>query len=289
MFLSFSTCLVSAIIRSTICINCSFVNASNATISSTLFKNSGLNKSFNAPSILFFEASVVPPNPIEFVFKFEPAFDVIITIVFSKLTVFPCASVSLPSSNTCNKMLNTSWCAFSISSNKIIEYGFLFTLSVNWPASSYPTYPGGAPINFAVELLSIYSDISNLIIDFSFPNISNATAFASSVLPTPVGPTNIKDGGLFVLFSPALFLLIALATASTASSWPIILLWRFLSKFNNFCVSSSVILFTGIFVQLSITFAMSWTVISFGFILFFNASICSNKAHSFVFSSAAFW
>lgn len=57
----------------------------------------------------------------------------------------------------------------------------------------------------------------------SFPNISYAKALASSVLPTPVGPTNIKEGGLFVLFNPALFLLIALETASTALSWPIIL------------------------------------------------------------------
>ena len=35
-------------------------------------------------------------------------------------------------------------------------------------------------------------------------------------------------------FKPALFLRMALATAFTASSWPIILLWRFVSKFNNF-------------------------------------------------------
>ena len=63
----------------------------------------------------------------------------------------------------------------------------------------------------------MYSDMSTLIIESSFPNISKAKALASSVFPTPVGPTNINEGGLFVLFRPALFLLIARDTASTAS------------------------------------------------------------------------
>ena len=64
----------------------------------------------------------------------------------------------------------------------------------------------------------MYSDISILIIESSFPNISKDRAFASAVFPTPVGPTKIKDGGRFVDFKPALFLLIARATAFTASS-----------------------------------------------------------------------
>jgi len=53
------------------------------------------------------------------------------------------------------------------------------------------------------------------------PNISNANDLANSVLPTPVGPTNINEGGLFTDFRPARFLRIALETASTASSCPI--------------------------------------------------------------------
>ena len=186
-------------------------------------------------------------------------------------------------------MLNTSGCAFSISSNNIIEYGFLFTFSVSWPASSYPTYPGGAPISFAVEWLSIYSDISTLIIESSDPNISYAKLFASSVFPTPVGPTNMNDGGRFVLWSPARFLLIALETALTALSWPITLLWRFVSRFNSFCVSASVIFLTGILVQFSITCAISWTVKDFNFIVLFKWSISSINLHSLVFKSAAFW
>ena len=63
----------------------------------------------------------------------------------------------------------------------------------------------------------------------------------------------INEGGLLVVWRPARFLLIAFATTDTASFWPIILLWRLFSRFNNFCVSASVIFVTGILVQLSIT------------------------------------
>ena len=83
--------------KSIISINCSSFKLSKFTISSTLFRNSGLKISFNAFSV--FPLSIVDlPNPIELVFVFDPAFEVIIIIVFSKLTVFPCASVSFPSS-----------------------------------------------------------------------------------------------------------------------------------------------------------------------------------------------
>ena len=42
-------------------------------------------------------------------------------IVFLKSATRPLLSVSRPSSNTCNKMLNVSGCAFSISSNNTTE------------------------------------------------------------------------------------------------------------------------------------------------------------------------
>jgi hypothetical protein len=64
----------------------------------------------------------------------------------------------------------------------------------------------------------MYSDISTLIIASSVPNSSEASALASSVFPTPVGPTNINEGGLFLFFSPARLLLIAFDTAETAVS-----------------------------------------------------------------------
>ena len=46
-----------------------------------------------------------------------PRFEVMMISVFLKSTVRPCPSVSRPSSSTCRRTLNTSGCAFSISSN----------------------------------------------------------------------------------------------------------------------------------------------------------------------------
>ncbi len=57
------------------------------------------------------------------------------SVVFLKSTVRPCESVMRPSSNICNKMLNTSGCAFSISSNKTTEYGKTRRVSLNWCTS----------------------------------------------------------------------------------------------------------------------------------------------------------
>ncbi|MNL83694.1 hypothetical protein D3C87_2114170 [compost metagenome] len=45
-----------------------------------------------------------------------PTFEVMMTTVFLKSTVWPLASVSRPSSRICRRMLNTSGWAFSISS-----------------------------------------------------------------------------------------------------------------------------------------------------------------------------
>src|SRR3954464_15257776 len=53
-----------------------------------------------------------------------PRFVVRIRIVFLKSTIRPCVSVSRPSSSTCSSVLNTSACAFSISSKSTTEYGF---------------------------------------------------------------------------------------------------------------------------------------------------------------------
>ena len=50
---------------------------------------------------------------------YEPMFEVMITMVLRKSTVRPWLSVSLPSSRSCSRVLNTSGCAFSISSNRM--------------------------------------------------------------------------------------------------------------------------------------------------------------------------
>ena len=51
----------------------------------------------------------------------EPMFEVMMMMVLRKSTVRPLLSVRRPSSSTCNKMLKTSGCAFSISSSSTTE------------------------------------------------------------------------------------------------------------------------------------------------------------------------
>ena len=142
-----------------------------------------------------------------------------INTVFVKLTVRPCPSVKRPSSSSCNRTLNTSGCAFSISSNNTTLYGRRRTDSVSCPPSSYPMYPGGAPINRLTECFSMYSDMSMRTIDFSSSNKNSASARANSVFPTPVGPRNINEPiGRFSSDNPARLRRIALAVAVTAAS-----------------------------------------------------------------------
>ena len=137
-------------------------------ISSIRFKNSGEKAFFNAfwttplayslfPSI-FWEPKPIP-RPKSFNWRL-PILEVMITIVFLKSTFRPRLSVNCPSSNNCNRMLNTSGWAFSISSSNTTEYGLRRTFSVNCPPSSYPTYPGGAPTSRDTANFSMYSLMS---------------------------------------------------------------------------------------------------------------------------------
>ena len=139
--------------------------------------------------------------------------------------------------------------AFSISSNKITEYGLFLTCSVNCPPSSCPTYPGGEPISLEMVCFSWYSDISTLIKESSLPKISFANFLAKNVLPTPVDPRNMNDPiGLFGSLIPTLFLLIDLEIFLTASLCPITFLLSESSRFISEFFSSTLILLTGIFV-----------------------------------------
>ena len=63
-------------------------------------------------------------------------FEVMISTVLRKSTVRPWESVRRPSSRICSRTLNTSGCAFSISSNSTTAYGRRRTASVSWPPSS---------------------------------------------------------------------------------------------------------------------------------------------------------
>ncbi len=134
------------------------------------------------------------------------------------------------------------------------------TFSLSCPPSSKPTYPGGEPIILETECPSMYSDISTLISAFSEPNIASASVLLSSVLPTPVGPKNRKEPmGLPGSFNPTLPLRIALATAFTASSCPITRLCRTDSSFKSRSLSFSASFFTGIFVHIETTSAISFS------------------------------
>src|SRR4026208_2294739 len=75
-------------------------------------------------------------------------FEVMITIAFRKSTLRPCESVSFPSSSTCRRMLNTSGCAFSISSSRTTEYGLRGPASPSREGSVAAPAPGGraAPV-----------------------------------------------------------------------------------------------------------------------------------------------
>ena len=113
-----------------------------------------------------------------------------------------------------------SACAFSISSSRSTQCGVLRMASVSRPPSSYPTYPAGEPISLATVCFSAYSLMSKRT--SSMP-ISFARTRHTSVLPTPVGPTNSSDAtGLSSSNSPALPICTASTICFTASSCPYI-------------------------------------------------------------------
>ena len=209
--------------------------------------------------------------------------------VFLKSTFLPTLSVKKPSSSTCNSILNTSGWAFSISSNKMIEYGCLLTLSLSWPPSSYPTYPGGAPINLLIENFSIYSLISTLISESFFLKSSSPRHFASCVFPTPVWPKNINDPiGLLGSFKPVWFLCIALTTDLMALSWPIILFLRFFSRLisNSWLSSLELVIGTPEISEITSIIFSSSTISLFFFSSLSHSSCSDSNSFSILFSSS---
>mmetsp|Transcript_8770 Transcript_8770/g.31616 ORF Transcript_8770/g.31616 Transcript_8770/m.31616 type:complete len:236 (+) Transcript_8770:859-1566(+) len=81
----------------------------------------------------------------------------------------------------------------------------------------------------------MYSLMSSLIMASLLPKHSNASCFASSVLPTPVGPEkSMVAMGRLGFFRPTEALCMAFAMACTASFWPITLSPRL-------CFSSSIL------------------------------------------------
>ena len=87
---------------------------------------------------------------------------------------------------------------------------------------------------------------------------NSASARASSVLPTPVGPRKMKlPIGRLGSFRPERARITASATAVTASSWPMTRWCSSSSRCSSFCISPSSSLVTGMPVQRLTTSAMS--------------------------------
>ena len=97
----------------------------------------------------------------------------------------------------------------------------------------------------------MYSDMSMRTMACSSSNRNSASARASSVLPTPVGPRKMNDPiGRLGSLNPARERRIALATRSSASSWPTTR-WRSRSSIvTSFLTSPSSIFETGMPVHL---------------------------------------
>src|SRR5207253_204362 len=103
----------------------------------------------------------------------------------------------------------------------------------------------------------MYSDMSSRTIAVSSLNRYSASAFVSSVLPTPVGPKNMNEPiGRFGSCRPARERRTAVATARTASAWPTTRLPSWPSIFRSLSFSPSSILSTGTPVQRDTTCAI---------------------------------
>ena len=105
---------------------------------------------------------------------------------------------------------------------------------------------------------SMNSLMSMRTMAFSSSNSTSARALQSSVLPTPVGPRKMNEPiGRLGSCRPLRLRRTALATASTASSWPTTRWWRPSSSTSSFARSVSIIRATGMPVQALTTSAIS--------------------------------
>jgi len=147
------------------------------------------------------------------------------------------------------------------------------------------------------EYFSMYSLISILTILFSSSKRLAASVFASSVLPTPVGPRNRNEPiGLPGSLIPALDLIIASVTFLTASSCPTTLLWSSFPRLRVLLRSLSLSLVTGIPVHFDTILPISSSVThsctrvsSLSLTIFSSSASCFCKAGSLPYwSSAAF-
>ena len=107
----------------TTCVMISLERGLNIIISSMRLRNSGRIDLLSSAKTSFLVFSSVActsflssPAKCSWI-SWAPRLVVMMTIVFLKLATRPLLSVSRPSSSTCSSVLNTSGCAFSISSS----------------------------------------------------------------------------------------------------------------------------------------------------------------------------
>ncbi len=134
--------------------------------------------------------------------------------------VRPRASVSRPSPQTCRSRSNTAGWAFSISSSRSTQKGCWRTRRVSRPS------PCSVPrMSRSAAQASMNSLMSKRNRRSGEPKRKVASSRASSVLPTPVGPTkrNVASG-LPWGCRPAFTMHSVSTTRRTASSWP--MSWR---------------------------------------------------------------
>ena len=154
------------------------------------------------------------------------------------------------------------------------------TFSVNCPPSSYPTYPGGAPTRRETVNFSINSLMSIRISASEAPNIYFANSLAKWVLPTPVGPKNIKvPMGLLGSFNPTRLLKIALTSFSIAGSCAITFDCRSSFMPASLIPSACAIRCTGMpdIIEITLAISSASTVCLFSFRLFSHSRFISSN------------
>ena len=144
-----------------------------------------------------------------------PTLLVMMMTVFLKSTVRPWPSVRRPSSSTWSRTLNTSGCAFSISSNRTTlvrpaadrlgQLAALLVADVARRRADQPRRRCASPCTRSCRCAPSRCSSSNR---------NSASARASSVLPTPVGPRKMNEPiGRFGSLRPARARRTASATA----------------------------------------------------------------------------
>ncbi len=113
-------------------------------------------------------------------------------------------------------------------------------------------------MSLETECFSMNSDMSKGNSFFSLPNRKAASARATSVLPTPVGPRNRNEpAGRAVAFKPARERRMARARAEMAFSWLMMRLCNSSSMRSSLVISSSRMAVMGTPVQRATTSSMS--------------------------------